>query len=303
MSNRFRIATRGLAAAVLAGSTLTAAATIIATPATVVDVISHAAAGDTVKLAPGNYDPFALKQHRWSQPVIIDATAATLRSVRLNDISGLTWRGGTFDGGEAERYGLNVQFSDHIVVDSVKFSHFLRNGLNIGSVSDGRVVNNSFFDSGSDGIDIALSRRIVVDHNRCTDFHPTPGAHPDCIQLWSRPTAPPTADIVISNNQAIGDMQGFTMFNHVRNGVDDGGFDRITIENNLARVTNYNGIAVSACRQCIVRHNRVESLPNPAYPRTRAWIKVDTSGGTISCDNLAVSFPNDPGRGRCRDGE
>ena len=82
----------------------------------------------------------------------------------------------------------------------------------------------------SDGIDVSLSRNIVIDCNACTEFRPAPGAHPDCFQLWSRPAAPPTADIVITSNSAVGDMQGISLFNHVRDGTNDGGATGSTVK-------------------------------------------------------------------------
>jgi len=277
---------------------------VTATPATLADVLAHVTAGTTIKLAPGDYAPVMLKEHRWSPPVVVEAGDAVLVGLRLTKVSGLTWHGGRFDGGEVERSGFNVTDADHLVIDGVRFVRFTRNGIGLGRVSDARVTNNVFTDMGSDGIDIAMSRRVVVDHNRCVDFHPTVGAHPDCVQLWSRPTDAPTADIVISNNEATGDMQGFTAFNHVRPDasgipVNDGGFDRITIENNIAKVSSYHGVTLAECRDCIVRHNRAQSLPNPAFPRARAWIKVIGGANVVNCDNLAESFPRDPGRGRC----
>ena len=284
--------------------TVPAAAATTATPATLAEVLARAAPGETVQLAPGSYDAIKLRGRHWSPPVTVDATAAQLRGVRLDDVSGLTWHGGTFDGGDVERSGFNVVVADHLVVDGVKFGHYTRNGIGLGTVSDARITNNSFAGSGSDGIDIGLSRRIVLDHNRCSDFHPTPGAHPDCIQLWSRPEQPPTADITITNNEAIGDMQGFNGFNHVRpdatgRQVDDGGYDRITVENNHAQVSYWHGIYFNACRHCVVRHNRAETLPNPAYPKTRAWIKVEGEDNIV-CENVAVAYPGAPGSGRCR---
>jgi parallel beta-helix repeat protein len=180
----------------------------------------------------------------------------------------------------------------------------VRNGIGLGTVSDARITNNAITDSGSDGIDVAMSRRIVLDHNRCTDSHPTPGAHPDCIQLWSHAVQPPTADIVLSNNEVIGDTQGFTAFNHTSPDatgkvVDDGGFDRITVENNHAKVSTYHGVTLYDCRHCIVRNNRAESLPNAQYPRSRAWIKTIRATDLTMCGNVAVDYPRDPGQQRC----
>ena len=281
-----------------------AVAATVATPATLRQVIDTADPGAAIVLAAGTYDSFQVRDRHWSPPVTVDATAATLHGFRLDNISGLTWHGGTFEGGDVERNGINVLVADHLIIDGVKFSHFTRNAIGLGTVSDARITNNLITDSGSDGIDVALSRRIVLDHNRCTDFHPTPGAHPDCIQMWSRPEQPPTADIVISNNEAIGDVQGFTGFNHVRPDktgkiVNDGGYDRITIENNLSRVSSYHGVTINECRGCIVRNNRAETLPDVLHPKVRAWIKVIDSPNLTMCGNVAVAFPGDPGQKKC----
>ena len=148
----------------------------------------------------------------------------------------------------------------------------VRNGIGMSEVSDARLIGNTFSEMGSDGIDIALSRRIFVDGTRCHDFKPTPGAHADCIQLWSRPNAPPTADITIINTVAAGDMQGVTAFNHVRNGVDDGGFDRITFANNDIRITYAQAVSLYDCRDCIARDNFVDTWPQ-AHNRARVVVQ------------------------------
>lgn len=289
-----------LLATLAAAFPVAATPVVPANPATLRTVLDHASGGDTIRLAPGSYDAVALRDRRWSPAVTIDATGAQLRSVRLGGVSGLTWRGGRFDGGDTERSGVAVQNSDHVTIDGAEFRHYLRVGIGLGSSSDIRLTGNVFAAMGSDGIDVAMSRRVVIDRNRCVDTKPTDGAHPDCVQLWSRPTEAPTADVMITNNEATGDTQGFTMFNHIRDGVDDGGFDRITIENNHARVSSYQAIAVYSCRDCVVRHNRVETLPNPLYPKVRAWVKVTGGSNVLNCDNLAESFPADPGRDKCR---
>ena len=293
MPHRIDLVLLATAVTALAG---TATAATVATPETFADVLDHATPGTTVELAPGSYDRFAFHDHHWSPGVTVEAGAATLRAVRMRNISGLTWHGGTFDGGDAEHSGINIQGGDHLVVDGVTFHHYASDGIEMGRVTDVRIVGNVVTDSGSDGIDVALSQRVVIDHNRCSDFKPLPGAHADCIQIWSKPTDPPTADIVISNNDANGDMQGFSAFS----GIADGGFDRITVEHNHARVTAWHGVALYNCRHCIVRHNRVESLPNPQYPAARAWIKVVGGADVTNCDNIAVDWPQFPGRGRCR---
>jgi hypothetical protein len=96
-------------------------------------------------------------------------------------------------------------------------------------------------------------------------MRPLNGEHPDCVQLWSRPDAPPTSDIVIRFNRAYGPTQGFSGFNHVRNGVDDGGFDRITIEGNAVDGAFPQAISLMSGRDSAVRNNRVATYPDAPF--------------------------------------
>lgn len=281
------------------------AATTTATPETIDRVLAAARAGDTIVLAAGDYAPIRLRNQKWTAPVIVEAKAARLTAVGLRNVSNLTWRGGVFNGGDVERSGLGMENSDHIVVDGTAMSHFTRNGIGMGRSSDIRVVGNTFSNMGSDGIDVAMSRRVVVDGNSCLDFLPTVKAHPDCVQLWSRPSDPPVADVTITNTTAIGEMQGITMFNHVRpdkegKQVDDGGFDRITVTDNKLRIGQYHAITMQDCRNCVARNNVIETLPDRKNPRARAWLKFNRST-VAACGNKVESFPDAPGTARCSD--
>ena len=148
-------------------------------------------------------------------------------------------------------------------------------------VDGGRIAGNWMTRIASDGIDVSLSRNIVIDCNACTEFRPVPGAHPDCIQLWSRPAAPPTADIVITSNSAVGHMQGISLVNHVRDGANDGGFDRVLTRGNIVLNTYGDGISAYDFRGCTVRDNDVNSLPNYWHAA-----QLYVSGGTVvKCGN------------------
>lgn len=265
---------------------LLALAVLAATPTTLPTVIASAAGGDTIRLVPGAYPNLTIKKRRWSPALTIDASAATVAGVSIVASSGISWIGGAIvgtvaPGTVAKGYGFTANTdSSNISVTGVHFSD-LKLGVGFDRVDGGRIANNWLTRMSSDGIDVSLSRNVVIDRNACTEFAPGPGAHPDCIQLWSRPTIAPTADIVISNNSAVGRMQGIGMFNHVRNGVDDGGYDRIMIRGNTVLNTFANGIAVHDCRGCTVRDNDVNSLPN--Y-ENRAQLYV--RGGTVvQCGN------------------
>jgi hypothetical protein len=281
-----RSAIRSMVAAAFAGVAACSghAANVTATPGTVEALINAARGGDRIVLAPGDYAPLSIKGKTWSPALTVEAAAGRMKHVEFNYVSGIVWHGGTFDGGDTITNAFGAGHSDHVTVDGLRMSHYTRNNISLGESSDARIVNNLITDSGSDGIDIALSRRVLVDHNECRDTNPTPGAHPDCIQMWSRPTAPPVADITITNNTVSGDTQGITGFNHIRDGVDDGGFDRIRVEDNKVAVKQWHGITLTNCRSCVVRRNRVDTIPNG---RIQAWIKfiesdVEACGNVIS---------------------
>lgn len=201
----------------------------------------------------------------------------------------MRWTGGTFKGditAGGGNYGFYAVESKAIAVTDVHFSDY-RVGIVFDTVNDGAVTGNWLAQMTSDGIDVAASRGIVIAHNACTDFVPGPGAHPDCIQLWSRSDAAPVADIRITANNAVGFMQGISLFNTFRGGVDPGGFDRVKITNNTVVNTMGNGIAIISCRGCSVRNNTVNSLPNYIH---RAQLYVE--GGSVEqCGNDVVMVP------------
>jgi hypothetical protein len=285
-----------VASALLVSACTVSAATVTATPDNVKDVILAAQAGDTVRLAAGSYQPISIKNKGWSQPVVVDASAARLQSVEMASVNNLIWRGGIFDGTTSQRWGVMARASQNVGVEQAQFSHYLRAGIVFDHVSGGRIARNLFSDMGSDGADIALSDHIVVDGNECRDFTPTDGAHPDCIQAWSRPTAPPTSDLTITNNRMTGMMQGISLFNHKRGGVDDGGFDRIVITGNVVRVGFPNGISTFDCRACTIRDNVVDGMPGGSV---RATLRTDRSN-VMACKNGVAILA--AASARCRGG-
>ena len=74
-----------------------------------------------------------------------------------------------------------------------------------------------------------------------------------------------TSDVTLLRNRSDGESQGFAGFNHVRNGVDDGGFDRIVIKDSYIRGTYPHGIALYDCRDCTVTDNTAVTMPTSKY--------------------------------------
>ena len=82
------------------------------------------------------------------------------------------------------------------------------------------------------------------------------------------------------------------MFNHTRDGVNDGGFDRILIENNEFNVAFPNGIGLTDGRASIIRNNRVETYPGAQF---RAGIAIRGDGDVQRCGNVVKAGAGKPG--------
>ena len=269
---------------------LLALAVLAADPSSLNGVLAAARPGDTVRLVAGNYGTVTIKSRTFDPPLTIDAGTATLSGVQFTNATGIHWTGGTLKGDPTiiagVNYGVWATTSSGITVDSVHISSF-RVGIVFDRVNGGAITGNWLSNMSFDGADLAASRGITIAHNACSEFTPAPGAHPDCIQLWSVPTLPPTADITITANSTVGSMQGISLFNPSLNGVSEGGFDRVTITGNTVLTTYADGISVYECRGCTVRNNSVNSLPNYTY---KAQLYV--SGGSVDqCGNTVTMVP------------
>ena len=258
---------RLLAAALLfAPATIAASKPIAATCDT---LVASLAAGATIILT-GSCDRVVIPAKTYSPPVIVDASDATVHGLAVNHASGVTWIGGKVLGGTngivgrgASGYGVQIAGSQHVIVQRAVVSKWAR-GIVVTASMDFVLDRITMTGLRTDGIDIALSQRGKVTNNTCTDFAPTAGDHPDCVQMWSRPEGI-TSDILIAGNRAIGQMQGFSGFNHIRNGVDDGGFDRIIIRDNEVQSTMSQGTGIGSCRSCVITGNRYITLPGASH--------------------------------------
>jgi hypothetical protein len=207
-----------------------------------------------------------------------------VKNVRLVGIT-MTGPGAMPDAPEGtfgEGTGVLIAQSEGIEIADSRFTG-LKNGVVLSRVSGFRLLRNTFEAQRSDGIAIGEGRSGLIEGNECRGTRMRDKEHPDCIQLFSRPTSPPTADIVIRKNRAIGATQGIGMANHTRNGVNDGGFDRILIEENDLNVAFPNGIGLTDARDSIVRNNRVQTFPGAPYI---ARISIRGDGDVKRCGNV-----------------
>lgn len=288
----------------------------VATPATLVAMVGAAAPGATITLAPGDYGRILLHHKRFATPITLDARQARFESLILRRMSGVVVAGGAVSGPPTDM-GMYVDGSDHITVRDMAFSTSVV-GLSIRRSSDVLVERNRFEHMRSDGINVAMSWRVRIDGTLCQNFdpvHPTydangklikDGNHPDCIQGWSRPTDPPTSDITVTRTRAVGRMQGIFFNNYVRNGVDDGGYDRLTVRDNDLTVSMYHGILLQAVRGAVVTGNTVRPEPGARnlwapFRLVSPWIKL-LGSGIEACGNTVeapLARKVSSGLGRC----
>jgi len=263
--------------------------------------IDRARPGDVITLPAGSYGDVVIRDRQWPKQVIVDARAATFSSIVLSGIDGLAIKGGTIIGTGERSRGVIMRDSRNVTLADMTIT-----GADVGVVLQGdediALRNMTLTRMLSDGMHLVMSKRILVDGTVCRDFTPAQrifkdgelvqdAKHPDCIQGWSKPGTPPLSDIIIKNSRIDGDMQGISFFNHVKNGVDAGGFDRITIVGNHVSVTRPNGISINEARDSVVRDNDVRTIPGSVLARNGRPVRtrINVQGvRNVFCGNSAA---------------
>lgn len=276
-----------------------AAATYNATSKNLKTIWRAAKPGDTIRLS-GSFGATNLEWKKSGANVItLDSTKAIFTdSIKIKHVTGLKLVGGKFDAtkGISRTASINVYGGDNIHFDkpnilgagamgiyftdatNVSVTNGVFSKLNSAvlfrTVTNGTMSNNKSLESRSDGFQVSNSHKIKIDHNSCTGSVPRPGAHPDCVQLWSFKGQAPQSDIEISDNYASGRTQGFTSFNAA-----DGGGVRISMLRNRADTSYPQGVACYGCFDSKFIDNVVTTLPG-ATRQTRINI-IGGSNNTI----------------------
>ncbi len=260
------------------------AATIVVTPDNFTAAFKAASGGDILRLV-GTFGATRLASEKFSKVVTLDATKAVFtNTLQMTDVSNVKVIGGTFNiagnaiytkaaliyngsnvwfdrttvNGEAGQYGVTFNGTTNAEVSAGKF-HGLRAGVLFGSVTNGIATKNKITASDSDGIDISDSHFVTASYNSCSAGNPGPGAHADCIQLWSVAGNPLQSDIIVTHNLATGPTQGFTSFQA------GGGGLRIQMTYNMVNTSASQGIACYDCYDSIITNNHVSTMPGSAH--------------------------------------
>lgn len=263
--------------------------------------------GATVRLNPGTHELIEIKGRSFDPPVTIDASGSVVRGLRLVNVTGVTWRGGSIEAPEGRNgkgppvYGVDMRKSHGVIFEGVTFTNALR-GL-VAADSRGLTVRNSRFTGlRSDGINIAGTSDVLIEGSSFTDFTPVKprgskedgtwkdGDHPDAIQMWATKDNRVNTDIVIRGNVIDGDTQGINTF-----GPRGDGYERIIVENNRVRVRYPSAISIKDCSDCRVRFNKVDSVPGSKY---KAGARLLRSTGSF-CGNTITDVRSSEGNQKC----
>lgn len=254
-------------------SFLASASALVATPSSINHVLATAPDGAVIRLGPGNYGAVSIARRLWKRGVTIDASKATL-NLNVTGSSGLVIRGGQFTGDPRNPmagYAIVLRSSHNITFEGITVRDS-KLGIAVNQSSGIRIRQARIVGMLADGIDIASSQDVVVSDSSCSDFRTEGQAlHPDCMQMWSHPQQGLTRNITLERNRSTGPMQGFTGFNHVRGGVDDGGFENIVIRDNYVANTFPHGVYINACRNCTITGNVAVTLPGA---RWKTWVRA-----------------------------
>lgn len=190
----------------------------------------------------------------------------------------------------ADGHGLTFGKSSKVELTGSSFVGF-KGGLVIGTTDGFIVRDNAFYRLRAAGMQVGESRSGVIEDNLVYGIRVVSDEHPDGFQFWSRPTSPPVSDIVIRRNTVVGDTQGIAFQNHIRAGIDDGGFDRITIEDNDIWVSAPGGIVVNAIRGLTLNNNRVRTIAGSPY---RSSIDPSRSSDIARAGNTVAAAAGKP---------
>ena len=189
-----------------------------------------------------------------------DADTRDWGTLRIDNSSNISVSRTTVIGnGNLRGTGIRVSGSEFITIRDNKLSGHL-GSIMLASSKNSLITRNNMVQASSDGIQVVDSNRVIVASNSCSNFTPGPGAHPDCIQLWSVSGRPLQSDIFILNNSAIGTMQAF-----LSSDPKTGSGTRLTFGGNYAAVTYTHTVTCGNCTYSSFFDNVLSNLPQAIH--------------------------------------
>jgi len=202
----------------IAAATLSASPTMAsATPFDLAAAIQRAPANATISVpaSPTPYPPIYLRGGgaRTLPVTVVFAPGASSAGMRFDGSSGVTIIGAHMVGGNIS---FNYGSHDMKTVKTLCEASTV-NCIQVGTSWNITLDDTEIIGSQSDGIDIGGSQHVSIRRVGCEAFAPGPGAHPDCIQMYSfkarngRPDDPALSYILIDHVLSVGNTQGVDM--------------------------------------------------------------------------------------------
>lgn len=225
-----------------------AAKEYLVTPATYAARMAALASGDTMRIDPSVPKTATFpsintpKEVRvYNPPITLILTGYTFGSWYPGDISGIVVRGGTFDGGDAHNAILGMFRNTKLLgIATVRGTAAFAGGF-----ENVYIENLDCSGSRSDCLDTSRAHGLEINGMNCHDPMPTPGAHPDCVQM--RALTDGDIDGVIFRNVYVG--------GHMQ-GVDDYGspmpLHHIVVDKLRAYIDMYGAMQFTSCKDCSV---------------------------------------------------
>lgn len=277
--------------------------------------IANAQPGATIVVPEAFNGQLVITGKHFSSPVTIRNESSLVQAIVVRDSSNIIIEGGAVTGGTGVLYAVHIDRAKSVAIRGMTLTNTVR-GIVINQSEAIGVFQNRLTGLRTDGVNIAASRNVLVEGNSCSNFNPIPavydeagnlvkdGDHPDCIQSWSVSTSPPNSDLVIRGNSMTGNMQGIFLGNKVRDGIDDGGYDRVVIENNFVNISQPNGIAIEGGRVVRMVNNEIQTIDgsrllNGAGSLVKAALKAIASTDVVACGNIVEAVPTGFGTAPC----
>lgn len=219
---------------------------------------------------------------------VVVPAAAPDYGVHIDQARNVRVLGGSFTG---VSHGVVVNRASNFTIDGIKCSLITVDCVDIASSQNGRVVNSY-----------------------CNGNVPAnPLIHPDCFQVWSRPSYAPSADILIANNTGGGKAQFVFLGDHKRlwpvgtvvwdavtgtrtltvpETLSDGGFDRMIVRDNTAQAGLPNGVSIGNCRGCVEENNHITTYPGVTFQSRVSYegLTLTAASPIAHCGNSFAAY-------------
>lgn len=284
--------------------------------------LNSAQAGDTIKLAAGDYTAFTLNDVKFGGAGVTitsldPANEAKLNGFELRGCAGLNFQGlelksdpakinpyqiyqserinlhnvdvhGSLDGdAQNDGGGILIRLSKDVTVTDSEF-HQLDYGIAHVDSSGVTIDGNKFTEIQEDGVRGGGTSRIKVTNNFFSNFDPADGDHPDAIQFWTTNTKASAVDITVTGNLILRGEGGTIQGIFFRDQTNVLPYKDVVITDNLVVGSMANGIMVNGADGVTIKDNVVAALP-----AQNSGISLAKATNILMVDNQASQYAID----------